>query len=101
GRQQSVAAQIFPRAQAGVACHLFRSHRAGIADGGQKRDFVYVRDSVAEMLFLYDHPEVSGLFNAGSGRARSFLDLARAVYRALGAEPRIEYVDTPLEIRDK
>jgi ADP-L-glycero-D-manno-heptose 6-epimerase len=101
GGQKSVVAQIFPRAQAHVPCHLFRSHRDGIPDGGQKRDFVYVRDSVAEMLFLYDHPEVSGLFNAGSGEARSFADLATAVYRALSVEPRIHYIDTPVEIRDK
>jgi ADP-L-glycero-D-manno-heptose 6-epimerase len=101
GGQKSVVAQIFPRAQAGVPCHLFRSHRDGIPDGGQKRDFVYVRDSVAEMLWLYDHPAVSGLFNAGSGEARSFADLATAVYRALGVEPRIHYIDTPVEIRDK
>ena len=101
GGQKSVVAQIFPRAQAGVPCHLFRSHRDGIPDGGQKRDFVYVRDSVDEMLWLYDHPEVSGLFNAGSGEARSFADLATAVYRALGVEPRIHYIDTPVEIRDK
>jgi ADP-L-glycero-D-manno-heptose 6-epimerase len=101
GGQKSVVAQIFPRAQAGVPCHLFHSHRNGIPDGGQKRDFVYVRDSVAEMLWLYDHPAVSGLFNAGTGRARSFADLATAVYRALGIEPRIHYIDTPVEIRDK
>ncbi|HEY3918715.1 MAG TPA: ADP-glyceromanno-heptose 6-epimerase [Stellaceae bacterium] len=101
GGQKSVVAQIFPRAQAGEACRLFRSHRAGIPDGGQKRDFVYVRDSVAEMLWLYDHPAVSGLFNAGSGEARSFAELAAAVYRALGAAPRVDFVDTPIEIREK
>jgi ADP-L-glycero-D-manno-heptose 6-epimerase len=101
GGQKSVVAQIFPRAQAGAASHLFRSHRAGIADGGQLRDFVYVRDSVAEMLWLFDHPEVSGLFNAGTGQARSFADLAAAVYRALGIAPKIEFIDTPIEIRDK
>ena len=101
GSQKSVVAQIFARAQAGKRCRLFRSHREGIPDGGQQRDFVYVRDSVAEMLWLYDHPTVSGLFNAGSGQARSFADLAAAVYHALGGEPRIDYVDTPLDIRDK
>jgi ADP-L-glycero-D-manno-heptose 6-epimerase len=101
GGQKSVVAQIFPRAKTGEACRLFRSHRAGIPDGGQKRDFVSVRDSVAQMLWLYDHPAVSGLFNAGSGQARSFADLAAAVYRALGGTPRIDYVDTPFEIRDK
>ena len=58
-------------------------------------------DCVAEMLWLFDHPAVSGLFNAGTGKARSFADLAAAVYRALGTEPKIEFVDTPIEIRDK
>ena len=101
GSQKSVVAQIFPRARDGVACTLFRSHREGVPDGGQKRDFVYVRDSVDQMLWLYDHPSVSGLFNAGTAAARSFADLARAVYRALGREPQIDYVDTPAAIRDK
>ena len=99
--QMSVVAQIFPRAAAGEACTLFRSHRTDVADGGQQRDFVYVRDCVEEMLWLYDHPEVSGLFNAGTGKARSFADLDAAVYRALGKAPRIEYIDTPVAIRDK
>ncbi len=96
---QSVVAQIYPRAAAGEPCRLFRSHRQGIADGGQKRDFVAVEDCVAMMLWLYAHPAVSGLFNAGSGAARSFLDLANAVYRALGREPVVEYIDTPAPIR--
>jgi ADP-L-glycero-D-manno-heptose 6-epimerase len=101
GGQKSVVAQIYPRAKAGEACTLFRSHRSDVPDGGQKRDFVYVRDCVDQMLWLGDHPTVSGLFNAGSGKARSFTDLASAVYRAIGREPRIDYVDTPVEIRDK
>jgi len=101
GAQRSVVAQIYERAKDGKACRLFRSHRDGIPDGGQKRDFVDVRDCVAHMLFLYDHPAVNGIFNSGTGRARSFADLAAAVYRALGREPAIKYVDTPREIRDK
>ena len=101
GSQKSVVAQIYPRAKAGEACTLFRAHRPGVPDGGQKRDFVYVRDCVDQMLWLYDHPRVSGLFNAGTGQARSFLDLATAVFHALDLEPRIDYVDTPAEIRDK
>jgi ADP-L-glycero-D-manno-heptose 6-epimerase len=101
GGQKSVVAQIYPRAKAGEACTLFRSHRSDVPDGGQKRDFVYVRDCIDQMLWLGDHPTVSGLFNAGSGKARSFADLASAVYRAIGREPRIDYVDTPVEIRDK
>ncbi len=101
GAQQSVVAQIYPRAKAGQPSRLFRSHRNGIPDGGQKRDFVYVRDVVSEMLWLYGHAGVNGIFNAGTGHARSFADLAAAVYRALGREPAIDYVDTPIEIRDK
>jgi ADP-L-glycero-D-manno-heptose 6-epimerase len=101
GAQQSVVAHIFPQANAGRPARLFRSHHADYADGGQSRDFVWVGDCVASMLWLYDHPEVSGLFNLGSGTARSFLDLANAVFRALGREPAIEYVDTPEELRPK
>ena len=101
GAMKSVVAQIYPRAAKGEPARLFRSHRADVPDGGQKRDFVYVRDCVDMMLWLYDHPEVSGLFNIGSGTARSFADLAAAVFRALGREPHIAFVDTPAEIRDK
>ncbi|HYL31594.1 MAG TPA: ADP-glyceromanno-heptose 6-epimerase [Stellaceae bacterium] len=101
GTMKSVVAHIYPRAKAGTPARLFKSHNPAYPDGGQKRDFVYVRDCVAEMLWLYDHPSVNGLFNAGTGKARSFADLAAAVYRALGSEPKIEYVDTPIEIRDK
>jgi ADP-L-glycero-D-manno-heptose 6-epimerase len=101
GAQMSVVAQIFPLAKAGRPCRLFRSHRPDVPDGGQRRDFVYVRDCVDMILWLYDHRRVSGLFNIGSGTARSFADLAAAVYRAVGSEPLIEYVDTPREIRDK
>lgn len=101
GAMKSVVAHIFPRALAGEPARLFRSHRDGIPDGGQRRDFVHVEDAVAMLLWLYRHPQVSGLFNSGSGEARSFAELAAAVYRALGREPLIEYVDTPPEIRDK
>lgn len=101
GGQQSVVAQIYPQANDNNPAHLFRSHRHGIADGGQLRDFIYVDDVVDVIMWLLDHPEVNGLFNVGTGKARSFLDLASAVYRALGKEPRIEFVDTPLNIREK
>jgi len=101
GAMKSVVAQIYPRAVTGEPARLFRSHRPDVVDGGQKRDFVYVRDCVDMMLWLYDHPAVNGLFNIGSGTARSFADLAAAVFRALGSEPRIDFVDTPVEFRDK
>ncbi len=101
GGMKSVVAHVFPRAVAGEAARLFRSHRPDYADGGQLRDFVWVGDVVDVILWLLDHPQVSGLYNLGSGQARSFRDLAEAVYRALGQEPKIEYVDTPEAIRAK
>jgi ADP-L-glycero-D-manno-heptose 6-epimerase len=101
GEMQSVVAHIFPRAAAGEACRLFRSHRFDIEDGGQRRDFVHVDDCVAMMLWLYAHPGLSGIFNIGTGQARSFAELAAAVYRALGHEPLVDYVDTPEAIRGR
>ncbi|MBI3516745.1 MAG: ADP-glyceromanno-heptose 6-epimerase [Proteobacteria bacterium] len=101
GGQQSVVAHLWPKVAAGKAATLFRSHRRGVADGAQSRDFVWVGDCVAVLLWLYDTPAVSGLFNVGSGAARSFKDLATAVFAAAGQPARIEYVDTPPEIRDK
>jgi ADP-L-glycero-D-manno-heptose 6-epimerase len=101
GSMKSVVAHIYPRAVAGEPARLFRSHRPDYADGGQLRDFIWVGDCVEVMLWLHDNPGTSGLFNVGTGTARSFADLAAAVYRALGREPRIEFVDTPVEIRDK
>jgi ADP-L-glycero-D-manno-heptose 6-epimerase len=101
GSQKSVVSQIFPQAEGGNPAHLFRSHHPKYKDGGQLRDFVWVGDCVDVMMWLMDNPQVSGLFNLGTGNARSFLDLASAVYRSLGKEPYIKYVDTPQQIRDK
>ncbi len=97
--QKSVIAQIFPDAKAGRPVRLFRSHNPDYADGGQLRDFIWVGDSVAAMLWLYNHSETNGLFNLGSGKARSFLDLTHAIFQALGMEPNIEFIDTPEAIR--
>ena len=101
GRQSSVVAHIHPRAVAGEPAVLFRSHRDGIADGGQSRDFIWVGDCVDVMLWLGDTPGVSGLFNVGTGRARGFADLAAAVFEALNMAPRIDFIDTPAEIRER
>lgn len=98
---RSVVAQVYPRAVANQSARLFKSHNPKYKDGGQLRDFIWVGDCVAVMLWLLDHPEVSGLFNLGTGKARSFADLASAVFRALNREPLIEYVDTPESIRAK
>jgi ADP-L-glycero-D-manno-heptose 6-epimerase len=101
GAMKSVVAQMVPRIVEGKPVTLFRSHRADVPDGGQRRDFVHVDDVVDMMLFLYDNPRISGLFNMGSGKARSFLDLAHAVFAAMEREPRIDWVDTPEAIRAK
>jgi ADP-L-glycero-D-manno-heptose 6-epimerase len=92
-------ARIFPDAAAGRPARLFRSHRDGYADGGQCRDFVWVGDVVAVLLWLLDTRPASGLYNVGSGTARSFADLAAAVYRALGRDPAITYIDMPDDLR--
>ena len=101
GGMRSVVCQLYPRAAAGEPAQLFRSHHPGYKDGGQLRDFVWVGDCVDVMLWLRDNPEVSGLFNLGTGEARSFADLAAATYKAAGRNVEIEFVDTPEEIRDR
>ncbi|MDR3506481.1 MAG: ADP-glyceromanno-heptose 6-epimerase [Caulobacteraceae bacterium] len=101
GGMKSVAAQIWPQASRGETVHLFKSHREGYADGGQLRDFVYVRDVADVVLWLLQTERVSGVFNLGSGQARSFKDMAEAVFRAAGHEPRIEYRDMPEGLREK
>ncbi len=99
GGMQSVVAQKYPLAVNGETLTLFRSHRSDVPDGGQKRDFVYVRDCVDVMLWLLDHPDVNGLFNLGTGQARSFEDLARAIFAALGRPADVSYIDMPTVIR--
>ena len=101
GSMRSVIHQVHPRAAAGEAAKLFESHHPDYEHGGQLRDFVYVKDVCAVMAWLYDHPEVQGLYNLGTGQARSFADLASAVYAALGKEPLLEYVPMPEELRGR
>lgn len=100
GEMMSLVAKRFDDAKAGGPIRLFKSHRAGIADGDQKRDFIYVDDAVAVVRWLMETPAVSGIFNVGTGQARSFRDLVTAMFAALGREPKIEYIDMPLSIRD-
>ncbi len=95
GGMISVVAVKYREVAAGRAPTLFRSDRADVADGEQRRDFVWVGDVVAVMQWLLDHPGVSGLFNLGTGTARSYADLARAVCRAADVEPRFELVPMP------
>ena len=98
---QSVVAQTYPHAANQEAAVLFRSHHPDYEDGGQLRDFIWVGDCVDIILWLLENQGVSGLFNCGTGKARSFADLVRAVYGALDREATIEYIDTPIQIRDK
>ena len=99
GAMKSVAAHLYPKLMAGEPARLFKSNHADFADGEQKRDFVWVGDCVDVMLWLYDHPDISGLFNVGSGQARSYNDLARAMFTAAGKPARIEYIDMPDSLR--
>jgi len=101
GPQQSVIAHVYPKIAAKGDASLFRSHRDGYADGEQRRDFVWVGDCADVMLWLLENPQVNGIFNVGTGKARSFNDLARAIFQAVGRAPSITYRDMPAEIRDK
>jgi ADP-L-glycero-D-manno-heptose 6-epimerase len=98
GEMMSLVAKRFDEAKAGKPIQLFKSHRAGIADGEQKRDFIYVDDAIAVIRWLIETPAVSGIFNVGTGHARSFRDLMMATFAALGREPNIEYIDMPESI---
>jgi ADP-L-glycero-D-manno-heptose 6-epimerase len=99
GTMMSVLARRFDDIKAGNVVQLFKSHRDGIADGDQRRDFIYVDDVVRVMMWLLATPDVSGLFNVGTGKARSFKDLMLSAYAAIGTAPNIQYVDMPETIR--
>jgi ADP-L-glycero-D-manno-heptose 6-epimerase len=99
GSMMSVLARRFDDIRAGRVVQLFKSHREGFADGDQRRDFVYVDDVVRVMMWLLATPSISGIFNVGTGKARSFRDLMLSAYAALGTAPNIQYVDMPEAIR--
>jgi ADP-L-glycero-D-manno-heptose 6-epimerase len=99
GGQRSVALALFEQVRDGGRARLFRSHNPDYADGGQLRDFVWIDDCVEAVLALWRQPRLSGLFNIGTGQARSFLDLAHAVFAAMGRAAVIDWVDTPEAIR--
>ena len=98
GEMMSLVCKRFDDAKAGRTVRLFKSHKPGVEDGDQRRDFLYVDDAVAVIRWLMESPNVSGIFNVGTGKARSFRDLISAEFRALGREPNIEYVDMPENI---
>ncbi|MBI3520244.1 MAG: ADP-glyceromanno-heptose 6-epimerase [Bacteroidetes bacterium] len=101
GRMASVIFHSFNQINEKGQVKLFRSHNPNYTDGGQLRDFVYVKDLVDVLYFAFSEPLKNGIYNLGSGKARTFLDLAKATFKALGKEPNIEFIDTPIDIRDK
>lgn len=101
GRMASVIFHTFNQIQASGQMRLFRSHNPDYKDGEQMRDFVYVKDLVEVCIFLMYQRKHSGIYNLGSGKARTFLDLATNTFKALDLIPHIDFVDTPADIRDK
>ena len=99
GDMKSLVAKNTELIARGETIRLFKSHKEGYADGAQLRDFVYVKDCCAVMMWLLDHPQASGVFNLGTGQARSFVDLMHAIGAALNKPVHIEYVDMPESIR--
>ena len=101
GDMRSVVCKSYRQVFETGVIHLFKSYRPQYQDGEQQRDFLYVEDAVAMTLHLAANPSANGIFNIGSGKARTWNELARAVFAALNREPRIEYIDMPESIRDK
>lgn len=99
--QRSVMLQIFEDANKGVPAKLFRSGNPAYPDGGQKRDFMYVKDAVRVMAWLLENPKVNGIFNIGTGTARTFNELAQAVFATLGKTPAIKYLDMPNHVVER
>jgi ADP-L-glycero-D-manno-heptose 6-epimerase len=99
GAMASVLAKVFDTAKAGQPVRLFKSYRGGVADGDQRRDFIYVDDAIAVLRWLLGATGVSGIFNVGTGKAESFRDMIGAMFKALGRPPNIDYIDMPEAIR--
>jgi len=100
GRMASVIFHAFNQIKASGTMKLFRSHRADFTDGGQSRDFVYVKDLIDVLIYFYENQQHSGIYNLGSGKARSFLDLVKGVFHAMQTEANIGFIDTPEDIRE-
>ena len=101
GRMASVVFHAFNQIKETGKVKLFRSHRPGFKDGEQMRDFIYVKDLCDVCIFLMHHRKNNGIYNLGSGKARTFKDLVNSIFAALGKPSGIEYIDTPEDIRDK
>lgn len=97
----SVICKTFPQIQNEGKIHLFKSYRADYTDGGQKRDFIYVKDVTDVMYYFFRNPDKTGIFNLGTSRARSWNDVARAIFSAVDKKPVIKYIDMPEALREK
>ena len=100
-RMASVIFHAFNQIKNTGKVKLFKSHRPDYSDGGQLRDFVYVKDVIEVIWFLFKQKPASSIYNLGSGKARSFGELANATFNAMGKTIDIEFIDTPIDIRDK
>ncbi|MDD5691153.1 MAG: ADP-glyceromanno-heptose 6-epimerase [Candidatus Omnitrophica bacterium] len=100
-QMMSVICRRFDELKSGLPMKLFKSYSAQCQDGEQKRDFIYVKDAVEVMYYFYKNPQISGIYNLGTGLARSWNDLARAMFSALKMQPNIEYIEMPPEIKEK
>ena len=98
-RMASVVWHAFNQIKNTGGIELFQSHKDGYTDGGQTRDFIYVKDICNVILWFLDHPEANGVFNLGTGNARTFNDLAAAIFSALKTEPKVQFVPTPEQFR--
>lgn len=98
---RSFVLKAFEQINATGKVRLFKSHRPDYKDGEQKRDFLYVKDAVDMTLFFLDNPETAGIYNLGAGSARTWNDLAKAVFAAMGKSPNIEYIDMPDSVRNQ
>lgn len=97
----SVVAKSFDEVVKNKKIRLFKSHRMEYKDGEQKRDFIYVKDAVDATYYFFENRDKNGIYNIGTGKARTWNDLAKVLFSALGIEPNIEYFDMPENIRDK
>lgn len=101
GEMMSLVCKRFRAVQETGVMKLFKSYRRDVPDGEQKRDFVYIKDVVEMMYYLFTHPATTGIFNMGTGEARNWNDLARALFSSLGIQGKIEYIEMPEILRDK
>jgi ADP-L-glycero-D-manno-heptose 6-epimerase len=101
GNMRSFILKAFEQINATGEVRLFKSHNPDYADGEYKRDFLYIKDAVDMTLFFYDNPKINGLFNIGAGKARTWNDLVKAVFAAMGKSANIEYVEMPDSIRNQ